>query len=175
MGSFSSGGRVHTIAGMAIETKKILFLCTGNYYRSRFAEILFNHLAAAIRKGESGEDWEKFPYEAQSRGLDIAVGSSYNVGPLSRHTIKGLAERGIPLPEVLRMPAGAEESDFRHAYRVIALKAAEHRAPIERNFPAYADRVEYWHVHDLDKSEPEDALAQIEGGVRELVAGLGGN
>lgn len=25
--------------------KTVLFLCTGNYYRSRFAEYLFNHLA----------------------------------------------------------------------------------------------------------------------------------
>ena len=27
----------------------VLFLCSGNYYRSRFAEHLFNHLAAADR------------------------------------------------------------------------------------------------------------------------------
>ena len=25
--------------------KRVLFLCTGNYYRSRYAEELFNHLA----------------------------------------------------------------------------------------------------------------------------------
>ena len=40
-------------------SKTVLFLCTGNYYRSRFAEILFNHLA-----GQS-----KLAWRADSRGL----------------------------------------------------------------------------------------------------------
>ena len=30
------------------ESKTILFLCTGNYYRSRFAEILFNSVAGRM-------------------------------------------------------------------------------------------------------------------------------
>src|SRR5688500_5812497 len=31
---------------MASQPSTILFLCSGNYYRSRFAELLFNHLVA---------------------------------------------------------------------------------------------------------------------------------
>ena len=38
--------------------KTVLFLCTGNYYRSRFAEVLFNSLA-----GKMG-----LPWKASSRG-----------------------------------------------------------------------------------------------------------
>ena len=50
----------------------VLFLCTGNYYRSRFAEVLFNHVA-----GERGLGWR-----AESRGLDLAGGVN-NMGPQS--------------------------------------------------------------------------------------------
>ena len=44
--------------------KRLLFLCTGNYYRSRFAEILFNSVA-----GKMGLSWK-----ASSRGLAIERG-----------------------------------------------------------------------------------------------------
>ena len=41
--------------------KTVLFLSTGNYYRSRFAEILFNSIAP--RYG--------LPWKAESRGLGV--------------------------------------------------------------------------------------------------------
>ncbi|HVJ67318.1 MAG TPA: hypothetical protein VM510_05000, partial [Caulifigura sp.] len=40
--------------------KRVLFLCTGNYYRSRFSEELFNSLAK-----QHNLDWS-----ADSAGLD---------------------------------------------------------------------------------------------------------
>lgn len=127
---------------------QILFLCTGNYYRSRLAEILFNHWAAA-----HGSKWE-----ADSRGLRI-TGS--NVGPLSQHTKKWLADNDIPLPEVLRMPIPVKEADFWKADKIIAVKEAEHRDMIGEFFPHWVDRVEYWDVHDLDVHTPEQALPEL--------------
>ena len=62
----------------------VLFLCTGNYYRSRFAEELFNHKAAA-----SGIGWK-----AQSRALAIERGV-HNVGPLSPFALHGLTAREV--------------------------------------------------------------------------------
>ena len=137
---------------------KVLFLCTGNYYRSRFAEILFNTLAP-----ESGLDWTAF-----SRALYIEGGGG-NIGPISRHTRDACRARNIPLPEPIPYPAGASAQDFAAAGKVIALKEAEHRALMRRKFPALENEVEYWHVHDLDAAHPDDACAQIERHVRDLI------
>jgi protein-tyrosine phosphatase len=55
------------------------------------------------------------------------------------------------------------------AKRIIALKEAEHRPLMERHFPLWADRIEYWHVHDLDVSEADEALPEIERLVEALI------
>ena len=59
----------------------LLFLCTGNYYRSRFCEEYFNHLA----QGHS------LPWRADSRGLAPDITVFRNPGPLSIYTRQRLA------------------------------------------------------------------------------------
>lgn len=61
--------------------RTVLFLCTGNYYRSRFAEEIFNARAAAL-----GLDWR-----AESRALAIERGKN-NVGPISPLVRSALAD-----------------------------------------------------------------------------------
>jgi protein-tyrosine phosphatase len=138
--------------------KTILFLCTGNYYRSRFAEELFNHLAATALPG----------WTADSAALAIELGI-YNHGPMSVHTQAELKRRGIPLAEPVRPPRQVTEAQLSAATRVIALKEAEHRPYLAARYPAWPDRVEYWHVHDLDKSGPGEALGEIAEKVESLV------
>ena len=133
----------------------VLFLCTGNYYRSRYAEILFNWHAQQ----------ERLAWRAQSRGLEP---DPFNVGPMSRNTMAALQKLGIPLEEHLRLPLRVTADDFRAAQHVVAVKEAEHRPLIERGFPEWLQRVEFWHVHDLDCCGPEQALPHLD---RE-VAGL---
>ena len=137
--------------------KSVLFLCTGNYYRSRFAAILFNHLA----RGNS------LPWRATSRGLKI--GWPGNIGPLSPHTERRLAEMAIPFDDARHMPLQCRERDLGAADLVIALKEAEHRAMLADRFAAWADRVTYWHVHDVDAAHPDDALREIERLVHDLI------
>jgi protein-tyrosine-phosphatase len=139
----------------------LLFLCTGNYYRSRFAEELFNHLAK-----QHALDWS-----ATSRALAIELGV-FNFGPMSRHTQIALTERGIELPPPIREPAQVTEAELAVAGRVIALKEAEHRPYLTQRYPAWPDRVEYWHIHDLDKATPTEALTGIEERVRTLITEL---
>src|SRR5690349_7075658 len=104
--------------------RKLLFLCTGNYYRSRFAEILFNQLAR-----EGCLDWTAF-----SRAVAIERGARWNVGPISAHAREACRVRGITLPDPISLPTQACEADFAAAHRVIALKEAEHRPYIEQRF-----------------------------------------
>ena len=139
--------------------REILFLCTGNYYRSRYAEALFNHEAA-----RRGLDWRAF-----SRGLAIHLAPPDGLSP---HTTRRLRERDIPEKHTGTKPVQAAEKDFRRAARIIALKGTEHRPWMASLHPAWKDRIEYWEISDLDGATPEEALAAIETHVMVLLEKL---
>lgn len=141
--------------------QNVLFLCTGNYYRSRFAEEFFNHLAPRHEL-----DWL-----ATSRALAVEIGI-YNYGPMSAHALAALAERGIPLVQPIRNPVQCCEEDLSSAHRIIALKEAEHRPYLSQRYPNWPDRVHYWHIHDLDKATPAEAISQIAEKVTALIQEL---
>ena len=61
---------------------RVLFICTGNYYRSRFAEAVFNH-----RAGEWAPGWSAF-----SRGLAIDAAPDDD---LASEVSRALRARGI--------------------------------------------------------------------------------
>jgi protein-tyrosine phosphatase len=136
--------------------KNVLFLCTGNFYRSRFAEIVFNWHAA--RRGVA--------WRAESRGLAL---DNCNVGPISRHTLHHLRSRGILSDACERHPLAASDADFAAATHVIAVKEKEHRPLVESRFAKWRDRVEYWQVHDLDCALPGEAIPELERLVLQLL------
>lgn len=144
------------------EIKRVLFLCTGNYYRSRFAEEYFNHLAT-----RHGLEWS-----ADSAGLEVDKWRSYNPGTMSVHTIEKLESmsiqpQGRDRPERQFMPS--EIDDFT---RCIALSASEHRPMVERMHPELLDRIEFWTVEDLHLETAENALPMIIQAVEGLVDSL---
>ncbi|HEY4143040.1 MAG TPA: low molecular weight phosphatase family protein [Pseudolabrys sp.] len=139
----------------------VLFLCTGNYYRSRFAEELFNHHAPQL----------SVPWSATSRALAIERGVN-NVGPLSVYTRQALEERGIAARGADRMPASCTLSDLESAKLVVALKETEHRPLLTERFRGWEDRVTYWHVDDVDIASPVTALSEIERHVDDLIVRL---
>jgi protein-tyrosine phosphatase len=139
---------------------RVLFLCSGNYYRSRFAEHFFNWLAENNR----------LKWRADSRGL--TADASNNIGSISRFAVEALKARGIPLNSHARYPQQATEDDLNEADLVIALKEAEHRPVITALFPQWADQIEYWHIDDLDGAGPDEALPLLELQVRALAARL---
>lgn len=134
--------------------KKCLFLCTGNYYRSRFAEYYLRHLIANT----------DLRWTTASRGLAL---SDANEGALSIYTQRECERLGVST-EPLDLPKHLLEADLISSDHVIAVKETEHRALMRNSFPEWEDRIDYWEVHDLDCATPKETL----GVLRELVENL---
>jgi protein-tyrosine phosphatase len=108
--------------------KKVLFICSGNYYRSRFAEHVFNRWA----------ERERIPWRADSRGLRAGECPT-NVGPISPHAIEGLSRRGWGVRRTSATPS-IDGSDFESSDRVNALDDLEHQPMMEAPLPQGKDR-----------------------------------
>jgi protein-tyrosine phosphatase len=138
----------------------VTFLCSANFYRSRFAEHLFNHLAPAAG----------IPWRADSRGL--RVGFWGDVGAISEFTVEALQARGISIDENPRYPKPLTLADLVQANLVVAVKEVEHREMVRQQFPDWVDTVEYWDVDDIDCATPDEALVYLEQRVRSLIERL---
>lgn len=142
---------------MSKRVKTVLFLCTGNYFRSRFAEILF--VAVARKMG--------LPWNATSRALALERGVN-NVGPIATTAINALQAMKIcDEARCTRFPIQVTAGDLAAADAIIALKRAEHLPLLEERFPDWAKKVECWDVDDA----PE-VLALIEREIAALAARL---
>lgn len=136
--------------------KRLLFICTGNYYRSRFAEMLFNAQAAKLGLG----------WKADSRGIETSI---YNIGPIYPLVLTKLEMLGISITTKPRMPIQLNTSDLESADLVIALNRVEHVLLMRQRFSDWANKIVYWDVPDLNLMGPEEALSQIEKNVTVLV------
>ena len=149
--------RISPLIQKGVCMQVVLFLCTGNYYRSRFAEEMFNFLAPVKCPG----------WTAVSRGIAVDLGIS-NLGPIAASTAQALQKRGIIFnPALARMPLQLEVTDLESADHIVALKEAEHFPLMQERFPSWLGtsdpfRIEYWHIHDIDWMAPEEGLPLIE-------------
>jgi protein-tyrosine phosphatase len=136
-------------------TKKVLFICTGNFYRSRFAEAVFNFHA----------DQRKLPWQAYSRGLAIHWADGF----LSPFTAAALSERRIAISYTGLGRIQLTEKDLESADLRIALDRAEHLEMVEQQFPNWTQRIQYWEVPDMPGALPEVALPSIESQILHLL------
>lgn len=141
---------------------EVLFLCTGNYYRSRFAEMYFN-----ARAVQSGVNWR-----AVSRGIATELGVDLP-GPVSPLVPARLSALGMDAAADTRSPLQLQESDLAAADLVIALDDTEHPPFMRQRFAAWANRITYWDVPDAHLLNAEDALARIADRVDALLQRLG--
>jgi len=138
-----------------INDQIVLFLCTGNFYRSRYAEALFNHQA-----GLAGLSWR-----AKSKGFRPHLATE----ALSHWVVERLEGQEIPLSCTAGTPSKLSAFDLAESSLVIALYEAEHAPMMKAQFPRWMDRIRYWNVPDIDITPPTPALAKIEHEVDTLV------
>jgi protein-tyrosine phosphatase len=127
---------------------RIIFICTGNYYRSRYAEIYFNARVPA----SSG-------YYAVSCGFRL---SPQNIGRIAPCVLDRLHKHQIVVADQMRAPRQFQAEELTETDRVIVLDEREHRPYVEQALPSWRTRVTYWHVPDVQDMPVEQALQLIE-------------
>ena len=136
---------------------KVLFVCTGNYFRSRFAEALFNEARP--------KQWSAF-----SRGLGALKPRKEHVSPL---VIAELKRRSVPSSRVDGAPQPLTQQDLDAAEVVVLMNGPEHEPLLHQQFPTFPlSKVRSWAIGDFPKMPTEQAFANIATGVDALIAEL---
>jgi protein-tyrosine phosphatase len=128
----------------------VLFVCRGNYFRSRFAEILFNHLVRT----------QGIAATAVSRGLNF---SGNNAGPISTYVPVALKTRNIPHINNNRKPMKLCETDLQVAHVVVLTHADQQLPQIREQYPHHLSRLIHWDVPDVTftREDVADAAANL--------------
>jgi len=139
--------------------RMILFLDASNHCNSRFAEILFNSVAAKM-----GLSWRAF-----SRGLAVTPDAKHT-GSMAPAAVAALESSRVRDAEAMaRQPAPLTTEDLEKASSIIALNQTEHSPLLKERFPTWVGNVVFWDIADSPQ-----AFSLIEQKVTGLVARLFG-
>ena len=137
-----------------------MFLCSGNITEAVLPKSVHRH---ARRLG--------LHWHAASRALAIERGAE-NIGPISEFALKALSDLDAIPAHPFRFPVACTVRDLELADLVIAMKEAEHRSLMKVKFNAWAERVTYWHVHDLDVADAAETTKLIDVSVNEIIQAI---
>ena len=136
---------------------KICFVCTGNYYRSRFAEAVFNFMA-------SNSDLK---ISAESRGLNISAADQLaeKHGELSLFTLDMLNKLSIDKSFTHDKRRRFSINDINKFDKFIFLDKEEHTSMLYKvkdidNFDI-KKKIVFWNVKDVFDWKPEKTLSTI--------------
>jgi protein-tyrosine phosphatase len=146
---FGAQGEMNSVKVREVRT--VLFLCTGNYYRSRFAEELFNH-----RAHRAGLGWI-----VQSRGLlSSAERTILGRFPCSRSKVSKTAAWSLWPPSVGR--GNVISLTWKLPQRSSLYMSLSIGPVIRERLSAWENRVEYWQVADVEMVQPRIALSVLD-------------
>ena len=121
-----------------MSTRAILFLCTGNAYRSRYAEAWFNYLCLQN---------EVQNLRAFSRGLNITAGTIQACpGGHYPETLEQIQRKNIPMMCTGARPVRVTDRDFKIAELTICMYKIEHKPYIDKNWSCATPI--YWDIPD---------------------------
>jgi len=107
-------------------------------------------------------------WRASSRGLAVEQNT---VGAIAASAIRALKTMGVGAQDAFdRAPAQAIAQDFERAARIVALKKVEHLPLLQEQFPAWAEKVEYWNVDDTPEA-PGRIESEVAGLVARIIGG----
>ena len=125
--------------------KKILFVCTANIFRSRFAEEVFNSLASD----------SSLSLSAFSAGMKVGEFTTRKIyypalEQLKRYNIK--PQRGNELSTHI------DDLNLDEYDRIICMDEPEHRPMVEENTNLKGRDVEYWNIVDIPEEDSRVSL-----------------
>ena len=146
--------------------KKILFVCTGNYYRSRFAEEYFRHLTKIF----------KLNIQTSSAGFEIelADGAADRFGeifPLTKFKLKSLGiYKEHPIMETCKPRVKITEKHFEDNDIIVILDRDEHQKYLDKYSVNY-NKLLFWNVKDVEfGGTPSQVFLQIQGNCEDLIS-----
>ncbi|MDA7618096.1 MAG: hypothetical protein P8L18_01965 [Verrucomicrobiota bacterium] len=126
--------------------QKILFICTGNWYRSRLSEVLFNYYAMV----------GKLSWRADSRGL-----TETSISGISMEALAYLEQKGLhTYLDTPRDPEAIRVSDLEESDLIVVLCRSEHEGMMRERFgqiPKFMEqqgKLRYWNVFDVPIEGP---------------------
>ena len=137
----------------------ILFVCTANIFRSRFAEEVFNFLAIK----------EKISARAFSAGLKVG---EYHIRRIHRPALEQLEKLNIKPKRPNKLSLHIDEVQLNKYDQLICMDETEHKPMVLSNSKLKGFNFEYWDIIDEPKVQSDVSLPLCYKKVKELVADL---